>query len=112
MSYCASERETVPSYTIDNVVLERVRVFKDVGVVFNEKLNFDDHVASVVSMANKTLGFIKKSTSGFGSAQAIFYLFRSLVMPILTCNSQIWSPCLGYRINQLEAVQRRFLRYL
>ncbi|XP_075163026.1 uncharacterized protein LOC142235647 [Haematobia irritans] len=52
-------------YYIDNVKLEDVQIFNDLGVLFDRRLKFDSHVESIVSRAMSTLGFIKRWSREF-----------------------------------------------
>ncbi|XP_075162730.1 uncharacterized protein LOC142235360 [Haematobia irritans] len=52
-------------YYIDNVKLEDVQLFNDLGVLLDRRLKFDSHVESIVSRAMSTLGFIKRWSKEF-----------------------------------------------
>lgn len=48
-------------YHINNSILPRSRVVKDLGILFDEKLSFSNHVRSIITRASKLLGFICRS---------------------------------------------------
>ena len=41
-----------------NVTIEKVESEKDLGVIFNSKLNFTEHISTKVSKANQIVGLI------------------------------------------------------
>ena len=59
-----------------------------------------------------TLGFIKRTISDFKHTSSIIYLYRTLVLPLLTYCSTIWSPSQHTYIDKFEGIQRKLLRYL
>ena len=99
-------------YNINGLSIRKVTVVKHLGVYYDSKLTFGDHIRIILKKAFKTLGFIHRVTYNFSDIQCIIYLFRSLVMPNLLYCSPIWSPYLGYQIKSLESVQRKFIRFL
>ena len=46
------------SYEIDGTPLGRVYVVKDLEVILDSKLSFQNHYSSSISKANRNLGFI------------------------------------------------------
>ena len=57
---------------------------KDLDVVLHSQLKFRDHIEYVNAKAVRTIGFLIKFTSDFKKFDVILYLYRTLVMPILT----------------------------
>ena len=55
-----SKNTAVFNYYFHNTGIEGVNSFKDLGVIFNDTFNFDEHVNHVVSKAKKSLGWIKR----------------------------------------------------
>ena len=82
------------------------------GVIFDRKFTFDEHISEVTNKALSTLGFIKRSTKEFTDTQSIITLYKSLILPTLLHGSVIWSPHYDVHIKKLESVQHRLLRYL
>ena len=85
-----------------------IKFFLDISKtidIFNEQVN------NVLSRAAKNLGFIKRVTINFSSLEPVIYLFKTLVLPILTYSSAIWSPFTMNRFEELNGITRKFLRY-
>lgn len=79
-------------YQINNSVLPRSKLVKDLGVLFDEKLRFDIHVRAMIARASKLMGFICGSILEYGST--------------------IWNPYYHTYTNIIENVQRKFTRIL
>ena len=71
-----------------------------------------DHLDYVYKRAVKTLGFIKRTTFDLRHTSSIIYLYKTLVLPLLTYCSTILSPYQHTYIDKLEGIQLRLLRYL
>ena len=78
--------------------IEHVNQEKDLGVILDKNLNFDVHIKSKVSIANRNLGLIYKKITYLD--QIIFkQLYKALVRPHLEYALVIRNPCLKYRKN-------------
>ena len=79
---------------------------KDLGVLFDSELEFDQHIRGLVNKANRMLGMIKL---GFAcmDKQIFMNLYPVLVRPLLEYCVQVWSPYKRKHIDLLEGVQRR-----
>jgi hypothetical protein len=100
------------TYIIDQHRLERVYKFKDLGVTFDTELNFNDHLNNIVSKALKTYGFIFRNCKDFSNPKTLLLLYTSLIRSQLEYCSLIWYPIYITNINELEKVQRKFLKLL
>ena len=96
--YFYSDRDT---YQISAVESER-----DLGIIFNNSLQFKSHINEIIHKANNILGIIKR-TFRSRDANTIRLLYTTLVRPILDYASTIWNPYLMGDIRNLEKIQRR-----
>ena len=78
----------------------------------NNRLSFQQHIDYLISRASKYLGFITRSSKDFKNPYSLITLFKTLVVPTLTYASSLWRPSVSTHINKIEAIQRKFLRYL
>lgn len=99
-------------YRINDSVLPRSRVVKDLGVLFDEKLSFNNHVRSTITRASKLLGFICRSLKPFEKLNTHIILYNTYVRSILEYGSAIWNPYYHMYTNIIENVQRKFTRIL
>jgi len=70
---------------------------KDPGVIIDSNLKFHDHVNSVISKANQTLGIICK-TFHFTDNQMFVTLYKTMVRPVIEYSNSVWEP--HYIIDQ------------
>ena len=112
VSYTRRNQTTYFDYNINGSVLERVDSFKDLGVVFDNRLTFVKHITEIITKAYKTYGFIYRNCSDFHNESTLKLLFCSLVRSRLEYGAVIWSPIYAVHRSSLEAVQRKFLKWL
>jgi len=68
------------TYKIDGVPLEQVESYKDLGVLFDPFLLFDQHISSIISKAYSMLGLIQRNFREL-SRECFVVLYKSLVRP-------------------------------
>lgn len=100
------------NYNLNNVTLQRPITFRDLGVIFDKNLSFINHVDSIISSAFKTFGFIVRNSRDFMDVNTVKLLYYSLVRSKLEYAALVWYPGYQIHINNLENVQRRFLKLL
>lgn len=99
-------------YHIENSPLDCVDQIKDLGVLLTSNLDFSAHIDNAINKALRMLGFVKRSTRGFSSINAIRTLYYSYVRSHLEYAASVWCPNYACHIHRIEAVQRRFCRYI
>lgn len=90
-------------------VVEKADTEKDLGVVFDSKLLFREHIASKIKIANRNLGLIFRSFT-YMDKEMFLQLYKSIVRPHLEYASSVWSPHVKKDKIALENVQRRATR--
>lgn len=100
------------NYKIQGVLLERVMVVRDLGVIFDSKLSFRPHYDYIVSKASKTLSFVLRTSKPFKRVESYITLYNALVRSTLEYCSSVWFPIYSCHSDRIEAIQRRFLRIL
>jgi len=83
----------------------------DLGVSFNSKLNFSDHISSLISKAKQKLFLVKKIFVS-KNPTILIMAFKTYVIPLLEHCSQIWNPHIVADVRRLESVQRLFTKRL
>ena len=86
--------------------LESTDVEKDLGVVIDSKLSFNNHIAYATSKANRTLGVIRRSFD-FLTDSTFIQLYKSMVRPMLEYGQSVWQPAQKMLRQDVEDVQRR-----
>ena len=78
-------------YTINSFNLNKVLSFKDLGVIFNSKLNFKEHIDYILAKSMRSLGFLKRNCKEFKNILTLNTLHYSLVRPHLEYCCIIWN---------------------
>lgn len=99
-------------YRIAGEVVPRKNQYKDLGVTFDGNMTFTLHIEEVLNKSIKRLGFLKRNTKQFSDISCIKTLYHSLVVSVIRYCDVVWNPIYSVHINKLEAVQRKFLRFL
>ena len=92
--------------------LEKVDVFKYLGVLINTKLSWCDHIDGICNKARKILGLLYWRFYQDSSHSTLRALYITLVRPHLEYAAQLWDPHTSCDVNKLEAVQRFALRVI
>ena len=100
------------NYSINGHIIEQVTNFKDLGVVVSKDLSWSQHINSIVSKANKTLGLIKRICKEVENVKTRRTLYCALVRPKLEYASNVWSPYTVKHKLLIENVQRRATRFI
>ena len=97
------------TYTMGGANLTATTEEKDLGVIFDDRLEFDKHIRGMVNRANRILGMIK---AGFACMdKEIFKLvYPVLVRPLLEYCVQVWTPYKQKYIDLIEGVQKRAVK--
>lgn len=103
----------IPStYSLKNQTLQRSHVIRDLGVIHDSKLLFDEHITHIVTKAYKALGFLMRSSSGFKKAKTLKILYCTFVRSLLEYGSQVWNPMYSTYVNRVERIQEKFMKFL
>jgi len=88
------------TYTMrDNEIkIGQVEFAKDLGVLFDKKLNFFEHVDKIVAGASRLLGLIRRSIHSLNK-QNFGVLFKTLVCPKLEYNNSLLSGILKQNVT-------------
>ena len=111
ITFTRSKAPIVYEYMIEGSQLERVTVVKDLGVELDTKLTFQHHYSSILSKANRNLGFIMRLAKNFRDPYCLRALYFSLVRSVLDTASVVWSPFSVSWSSRIETVQRKFIRH-
>ena len=109
MTFCMKKNMIEHQYNIGSQVLERVKIFKNLGVLFDVKMTFRSHIDLIVAKACSTLGFICRLTKDFKNPNSVRSLYCALVRSNLEYASIIWNPAADIHRNRIERVQKKFI---
>ena len=86
--------------------MEFTKSEKDIGVVINSILSFENHIDEKVNKANSIMGVIRR-TFEFLDIKTFKILYTALVRPHVEYANQVLNPHLKKHIDLLENVKRR-----
>lgn len=112
ISYSRKKEPIIYKYQLNNQILNREYSTKDLGILFDNKLHFSEHISNLGATCSKTLGFIIRNCKSFNNELALKTLYYSLVRSKLEYGSLIWYPLYENHSMILESVQRKFLKFL
>jgi hypothetical protein len=84
---------------------------RDLGVMIDSKLNFQQHINNTIVSANARANLILKCFIS-KDVNVLCKSFCTYVRPILEYCSPVWSPCSLTLIDQIESVQKKFTKRL
>ena len=96
-------------YTLDGDQLEHVFIEKDLGVLIDSDLSFEEHISRQVKKANSILGVIRRGFEDL-NPKIFCILYTTFVRPHLEYAQSVWSPKLRKLVNLIEGVQKRATR--
>lgn len=99
------------NYDINHEVLERKNVIRDLGVLFDTKLSFKQHIDMIVNSGHARLGFVKRIVKELNDPYLIKNMYSTLVRPTLEYANVIWSPYREVDKKKIESVQKQFLLF-
>ena len=93
---------------MENEITEKQTV-KDLGILMSNSGEFKDHISKVVSTVRDISAWILRSFKS-RSPTLMLQLWKSMVIPHLDYCSQLWNPHSVSAIQQLEELQRSYVR--
>lgn len=111
MSFYRKLRPIDFNYSIDNTSLEKVSSMRDLGVIFDNKLNFNMHIDCKIAKAYSMLGFVKRICADFKNLNTVRSLYCAIVRSQLEFSSVVWLPLYKIHINRIESIQKKFLLF-
>ncbi|CAG9133473.1 unnamed protein product [Plutella xylostella] len=112
MSYTRAKNPVEANYRIGADVILRVYTITDLGVTFDTKLTFHDHVKALTANCFRRLGFVIRNAKDFSQSCVIQLLYSALVRSKVESSSVVWSPHESTYTLMIEKVQKAFLRFL
>lgn len=112
MTYSRSQNPLFYQYRMNGEVLTRVNIIKDLGVIFDSRLTFSNHIVQLTSACFKILGFVIRTCKQFNNIEAMTAMFNGVVRSKLEYASIVWIPYQIKYINMIEQIQKKFLRYV
>jgi hypothetical protein len=99
---------------IDNQLLQKSASTKYMGVLFDNKINWADHISKTVEKTNKRIRLMKRPPGAkWGSTQdTLKVYYNTYVKPIMKYGSEVTEPSKKSNLKHLETAQNNTLRIL
>lgn len=96
---------------IEGVEVEKVDVFKYLGVIIDQKLTFSAHIDSVIKKVARKYGMLIRLKSQLTFWSKIF-LYKTLVAPHIDYCSSVLFLASETHLKRLQRLQNKFMRYI
>ncbi len=96
----------------ENVLLDYVDSEKDLGILMNPTLKFNEQVEALYSKANQKLGLLKRTAYFITEVNKKRALYLTLVRSIFEHCPIVWRPASNAAVNKLESLQKRALKWI
>ena len=106
-----SKRNLKHDYNINGDPIANVTEQRDLGVIVDENLTFDQHRKKVIRTCNRAIGIIRRNFR-YSNTQVQKKLYNAYVYPHLTFCSQLWRSTSVGSILVFEQLLRSFTRGL
>jgi hypothetical protein len=91
---------------LGNCPLQKVDVFKYLGVLLSEDMSWCPHVQAVCSRAKRVLGLLYRKFYSYSNTDTLTQLYISLVHPHLEYACPVWASHMAKDIQAIENVQK------
>ena len=111
MLFCNKNKEieNIGSITIGNVVIERVRNMKFLGIVIDERLQWDTHIDSLLKSLSPLCGVLWKIRN-FVPRNILLKIYFSSIHSRLQYLNVVWATASLSKIKPLQVLQNRCLK--
>ena len=99
-------------YTLGNVLLDYADSERDLGVVINTKLDFNDQCNSLLLKANRQFGLTKRTCYFVNDVKRKRTLYLALIRSLFEHCSPIWRPTNKTMIAKFESLQKRCVKWI
>ena len=90
--------------------IDRKSSVKFLGILFGEKLSFNDHVKCITKRATAKLYFVfRLGRNGF-SIRELTLLYKALILPTLTYCCSVWGGTSDENLRKIDSFQSKAVR--
>ena len=98
-------------YQLISQQLEKVYVYKYLGVLLDSKLNWKEHMVNLHNKAIKRLHFLKRNMYE-ATESTKKNVYQTMIRPILEYACVVWDPHVQGTCLSLERIQRQAIRFI
>ena len=104
-----SQLDAPPSFSLGDKDIEMIINTRYLGVQIDSKLNWDRHINTIKTKANRALGLIKFSKK-YLSSDILNKMHRGIVEPHLSYCCSVWGCRSESKVDVLQKIQNRAAR--
>ena len=108
---CTSEHFNMYKITINSREINRVKETKFLGVVLDDKLQWNQHIKRIENKILQGIGMMYQS-KGRLNAKSLLILYNSIIFPYLYYCVEVWGNTCKFRLNKLKKVQKQAIRVI
>lgn len=101
-------------FTIDRIIINKVKQVKYLGVVISQNFQFTDHVKHIIKKVNAAQTMLNKILNNKYIKKVVkIIIYKQLIRPLITYASPCWlikNVISSYQIELLRKKERHFLR--
>ena len=97
----------IPNLEINNHIIERVKEFNFLGMLFDEHLDWNQHIHKTANKISRTLGMMNRLKHTLPHF-TLKLLYNSLILPHI----QYGILCWGFKYNRIFKLQKRAMRII
>ena len=97
---------------MDNQTINRETSLSDLGIIVDEKLKWNEHVANINKKAKQRLGLVKRTLGHNIKPEVKLQCYKSLIQPVLEYCTPLWTNTARKNIEKVETVQRKATKYI
>lgn len=110
LSYFKSRQSFITNYSLSDEIIGSVTTHKDLGIIFDEKLSFNEHIATISRRSIQLTGAIYRLITDIRCPSLTMQLFKSFVLPVLEYGSCIWNRNIASQSSILDTPLRNATR--
>ena len=93
------------------MAIEQVKHTKFLGVIFDDNLNWSNHISYINSKIAKGVGIICRAKKYF-TTTALINLYNAFIFPYLIYCVEVWGNALSIHLTPLLKLQNKILRII
>ena len=92
------------SLSLDGAIVKESSVLEILGVKFDSKFLFEEHIRSIAKLAMSKVGLMRVARRVFDDVDVLRRCFFSFILPSLEYCSAVWSSAAGCHLSLLDRV--------
>ena len=93
-----------PDLTLDDVTIDNVQRLKLLGVTFDPKLTFEQHIIDMTSKLSQKIGILRKCWQIYPENSLILKCFYSFILPFFEYCSVVWMSAADTYLRMIQRV--------